>query len=150
MLEKSRVVQRGDGDKNFHIFYYFLADLPEDKRKAFSLSDPEHYRYVMIYMPDSEHYRYVMIIYLGSRKLYVRYDYLCQIQNITGTLWLSMSDPEHYRCILTHDLFPVVVKHDGCHVGQEMLTLSGTPYFAPFGVFMILPIHYMHYRTCQS
>jgi myosin heavy subunit len=48
MLEKSRVVQRGEGDKNFHIFYYFLADLPEEKRQAFYLSDPEQYRYISI------------------------------------------------------------------------------------------------------
>ena len=27
------------------------------------------------------------------------------------------------------------------HVGQEMLTLSGTLYFTPFGEFMISPIH---------
>ena len=30
------------------------------------------------------------------------------------------------------------------HVGQEMLTLSGTPDFTPFGEFMISPIHYIN------
>ena len=30
------------------------------------------------------------------------------------------------------------------HVGQEMLTLSGTPDFTPFGEFMISPIHYIY------
>ena len=37
-------------------------------------------------------------------------------------------------------------------VGQEMLTLSGTPDCTPFGEFMILPIHYIyiHYIICQS
>ena len=29
------------------------------------------------------------------------------------------------------------------HVGQEMLTLSGTPDFTPFGQFMISPIRYI-------
>ena len=37
---------------------------------------------------------------------------------------------------------------------QEMLTLSGTLDFTPFGEFMILPIHYMalyiHCIICQS
>ena len=38
-------------------------------------------------------------------------------------------------------------------MGQEMLTLSGTPDLTPFGEFMISPIHYIHinefviYRT---
>ena len=38
------------------------------------------------------------------------------------------------------------------HVGQEMLTLSGTPDFTPFGEFMISPIHYICiicYWICQ-
>ena len=30
------------------------------------------------------------------------------------------------------------------HVGQEMLTLSGTPDFTPVGEFMISPIRYTY------
>ena len=30
------------------------------------------------------------------------------------------------------------------HVGQEMITLSGTPDFTPFGEFMILLIGYIY------
>ena len=33
-------------------------------------------------------------------------------------------------------------------MGQEVLTLSGTPDFTPFGEFMISP--YMHYIICLS
>ena len=33
------------------------------------------------------------------------------------------------------------------HVGQEMLTLSGTPDFTPLGKFIILLIHYT-YKLC--
>ena len=32
----------------------------------------------------------------------------------------------------------------GPHVGQELLTLSGKHDFAPFGEFMISPIHYIN------
>ena len=38
----------------------------------------------------------------------------------------------------------------GAHVGQEMLTLSGTPDFTPIAVFMISPIHYIHITECVS
>ena len=34
------------------------------------------------------------------------------------------------------------------HVGQELLTLSGTPDFTPFGEFMILLIRYT-YTLCM-
>ena len=30
------------------------------------------------------------------------------------------------------------------HVGQDILTLSGTLDFTPFGEFMISPIHYIY------
>ena len=36
------------------------------------------------------------------------------------------------------------------HVGQEMLTVSGTPEFTSFGEFMISPIHYTYIREFVS
>ena len=36
------------------------------------------------------------------------------------------------------------------HVGQEMLTLSGTPDLTPFWELVILPIHYMFITECVS
>ena len=45
------------------------------------------------------------------------------------------------------------VNRDGFHMGQKMLTLSGhmiTLPYTPLGELMISPIHYIHYRICQS
>ena len=44
----------------------------------------------------------------------------------------------------TYDWFPVILCKSWRvpHVGQETLTLSGTPDFTNFGEFMISPIHY--------
>ena len=36
------------------------------------------------------------------------------------------------------------------HVGQEMLTLPGTPEFTPFGEFMIHPFIIYVLQNCQS
>lgn len=44
LLEKSRVVQRGAGEANFHLFYFLVAGVPVDKRNQLCLSDPENYR----------------------------------------------------------------------------------------------------------
>ena len=48
------------------------------------------------------------------------------------------------------DWFPVVLSKSWRvpHVGQEMLTLSGTHDFTPFGESMILLIHYT-YTLCM-
>ena len=50
---------------------------------------------------------------------------------------------------LTYDWFPVVLSKSSRmpHVGQEMLTRSGTPDLTPFGEFMILLIRYT-YTLC--
>ena len=36
------------------------------------------------------------------------------------------------------------------HVGLEMLTLSGTPYFTTFGEFMISSVHYIYITECVN
>ena len=43
MLEKSRVVSQRSGEKNFRIFYYFLAGVNKQK---YDLQDPSQYRYL--------------------------------------------------------------------------------------------------------
>ena len=37
-----------------------------------------------------------------------------------------------------------LIRHARPHMGQEMLTLSGTHDFTPLGEFMISPIHYIY------
>lgn len=44
MLEKSRVVHCGNGERSFHIFYYMFAGLSQYEIEHFYLSRPEHYR----------------------------------------------------------------------------------------------------------
>ena len=44
LLEKSRVVQHGPGERNFHIFYYIFAGMSREELKAYHLGAPEEYR----------------------------------------------------------------------------------------------------------
>lgn len=46
LLEKSRVVRQGDGERNFHVFYYLFAGLPESALKKYHLSDLTDFHYL--------------------------------------------------------------------------------------------------------
>jgi myosin heavy subunit len=45
LLEKSRVVQHGPRERNYHIFYYLFSGLEKDELDYYYLESPENYRY---------------------------------------------------------------------------------------------------------
>ncbi|XP_013418100.1 myosin-IIIb isoform X2 [Lingula anatina] len=63
LLEKSRVVSQGVGEKNFHIFYYMFAGLDREELKNYLLDKPEKHRILSpvdgsaLYWSDA-HYKY--------------------------------------------------------------------------------------------
>ena len=46
LLEKSRVCMQGDGERNFHVFYYLFAGLTDEEKAAYSLEDITDYHYI--------------------------------------------------------------------------------------------------------
>ncbi|XP_064163358.1 myosin-IIIb [Anguilla rostrata] len=46
LLEKSRVVQQDEGERNFHIFYCMLAGISREDKEIYGLLDPTQYRYL--------------------------------------------------------------------------------------------------------
>lgn len=49
LLEKSRVVGPPEGDRNFHIFYFMLAGMPEERKEQLTIDGAaEKYYYLNI------------------------------------------------------------------------------------------------------
>lgn len=45
LLEKSRIVHQGAGERNYHLFYMFWAILSDAEKQELELYDPRYYRY---------------------------------------------------------------------------------------------------------
>lgn len=48
VLEKSRVVYHGIGEKNFHIFHSLIAGMDEQKLLYYYIENPTKYRYTIL------------------------------------------------------------------------------------------------------
>lgn len=54
LLEKSRVVLRGEGELSFHIFYWMFSGISPEEANLYQLHDISKHRYVM-YLSIQEH-----------------------------------------------------------------------------------------------
>lgn len=80
LLEKSRVVFQNPDEQNFHIFYYMLAGLSDENKKALLLTDTKEFRY----MHNSHE-----IVKNKMEVLQERYQKLCDAMD-----WVGFTDQE--------------------------------------------------------
>ena len=45
LLEKSRVVKHGPGERNYHMFYYLFSGLEKEELEYYYLDSPENHRF---------------------------------------------------------------------------------------------------------
>ena len=136
---------------------WWLFHFPSVNCSYLSSNIPESHAYGGLF-----HSGYVLLGFVRNMKIFCS-DYLFWFQsywsrdifhgNFRLRFWNSMVVIQTMFTTVTYDWFPVILGESRRvpHVGQEMLTLSGTPAFTPFREFTISPIHYnIHYRMCQS
>lgn len=65
LLEKSRVVFRGEGELSFHIFYWMFSGISPEEANLYHLHDISKHRYVMYFLLIQEYLKtqvcYVLI-----------------------------------------------------------------------------------------
>ena len=64
LLEKSRLVFQGKGERNYHAFYCMLAGLPKDKQQQLKLKTAKEYKYLnqvsrLLKFKTAEEYKYL-------------------------------------------------------------------------------------------
>eukprot|EP00043_Microstomoeca_roanoka_P014896 m.148547 g.148547 ORF g.148547 m.148547 type:complete len:961 (-) comp16135_c0_seq1:237-3119(-) len=84
LLEKSRVVKQGDGERNFHVFYLFFSGLDDASRAKYNLSDPEEHRYI--------NGNDTALADIGSKQLVAMYQELADCIRVVGFTDQQISD----------------------------------------------------------
>ena len=67
LLEKSRVVHIGSHERNFHVFYYMFAGMPEEILRYYYLEDPKVHRLVTMHYFEDQMFHILVTITLRMR-----------------------------------------------------------------------------------
>ncbi|KAL4575563.1 hypothetical protein LXL04_022410 [Taraxacum kok-saghyz] len=134
LLEKSRVVQCGEGERSYHSFYQLCAGAPPSLREKLNLKDAHEYKYLQqsncYTIPgvnDAEQFSIVMdaldVVHVSKENQ----ENVCEM--LAAVLWLgnitfSIVDDENHVEPVVDEAILTVAKLLGCRIEQLQLTLS--------------------------
>ncbi|KAI3778635.1 hypothetical protein L2E82_08016 [Cichorium intybus] len=134
LLEKSRVVQCGEGERSYHSFYQLCAGASPSLREKLNLKNAHEYKYLqqsncytIFGVDDAEQFRIVMdaldVVHVSKEDQ----ENVCQM--LAAVLWLgnvtfSIVDDENHVEPVIDEALQTVAKLLGCQIKQLQLTLS--------------------------
>ncbi|KAI3516893.1 hypothetical protein L1887_16029 [Cichorium endivia] len=134
LLEKSRVVQCGEGERSYHSFYQLCAGASPSLREKLNLKNAHEYKYLQqsnCYtipgVDDAEQFRIVMdaldVVHVSKEDQ----ENVCEM--LAAVLWLgnvtfSIVDDENHVEPVIDEALQTVAKLLGCQIKQLQLTLS--------------------------
>ncbi|KAL7586260.1 myosin-1 [Lactuca sativa] len=134
LLEKSRVVQCGEGERSYHSFYQLCAGAPPSLREKINLKNAHEYKYLQqsncYTIPgvnDAEQFRIAMdaldVVHVSKENQ----ENVCEM--LAAVLWLgnvtfSLVDDENHVEPVVDEALQTVAKLLGCRIEQLQLALS--------------------------
>ncbi|CAF0847463.1 unnamed protein product [Didymodactylos carnosus] len=137
LLEKSRVVQHGPGERNYHIFYYMFAGLEKESLEYYYLDNPEHYRILKDpcggkVFPSRTDYRHCRQSFHTQKDIMRRVGFTNEDTNIVFTLLsailhltnIRFSHDDETDGVFIEDEYPLEVVCTLLALDQEILTMA--------------------------
>lgn len=137
LLEKSRVVNHGPGERNYHIFYYLFSGLEKEELEYYYLDTPENYRILgtsagsKAYLTKSE-IKYCKMMFQAQKDIMKRVGFMDEDITLIFTLLAAVLHLTNIRfCqdeetdgVYIEDEYPLEVVSNLLCVDQEFLATA--------------------------
>ncbi|CAF3672927.1 unnamed protein product [Rotaria sp. Silwood1] len=137
LLEKSRVVQHGPGERTFHFFYYLFAGLEKETLEFFYLDDPEKYRILKDpcggkVFPNRSDFKHCRQMFNTQKEIMQRVGFTKEDISMVFTILsailhltnIRFSHDDETDGVYIEDEYPLEVVCSLLALDQEMLTMA--------------------------